>query len=254
MLILNNDGYRGNLLQKNSGHRETTPNSSYVPLVSTLSYNTREISDSNGCMEKSPLRTNENTVAASEMMSNMSNYDNKSLVSKPASLTFPPHQSIISTSEQANSIPMFRAANINNMFGHGVFHDEVKAKSSLLSLQQSNNDLASQTSNYALDHEHEKFRSSENNLAVTNHQRSDNELEDNKRSNCQLKDLYRPDAIKHSGNNDDSSVHVSDGARDERRPWCQYDRPKDARIPENNQDPPAILGGVINISTAYSQG
>ena len=238
----------------NAGNQEIALNNSYIPLVSTLSYNSRKVSDSSGCAQKSPFTSaSEHTVSRSDSMSNnASNYDNKSLVNKPTLVPFHQPRSMASTSKQANSFPMFHATN-SNMFGNGRYHDELKAKSSLLGLHPSNN-LASQTSSYALDHEHEKFKNSENNIAVSNHWRSDNELEDGKRSNTQFLELYHIDTIKKSAKDDCSSAHVSNEFEDRKKAsWHRHDNMKGDQIIENVQDPPVVLGGLFNISSAYSQ-
>eukprot|EP00250_Pteridium_aquilinum_P020233 c24758_g1_i4 orf=1765-3021(+) len=246
-----------------------------VTYVST--HDTKEVPDTNGYMRSrlSPLRVmSDDGVTTSEFMSSMvhasalqggaaslPNCESKPLISKPIPLTSsqPP---ATSTLEQASN-PVYQTMMPEGqiMFGQLLRQEEQaasKARSFLPNkpevlaphFQQSRNMLIPQESSKVAEQNYQWSRNNEQNLAILNFRRPDDEAEGRAKLS-QVTDISS--TSKESGKDFNRPAYgfdgktfngVTDGPKVEQR----------SEVSTNEQEAPAVLGGVINISSVYSQG
>lgn len=252
---------------RNAGQQDVT-------YIST--HDAKDISDTNGFMRNrlSPLRVMaEDGVTAPELMCSvvqasglhtascyLPNYESKPLISKSIPMTFsqPP---AITTQEHVPN-PAYQSMmpeGGRTMFGQLQHQEEQAAlKVCMLSnkadmvpshLQQARNISAVQDSSQVADLNFQKSRNVEQNLAILSFRRPDNDAEGRTRFN-QMADMSL--VSKDMGMDANKLTYCPDGMG-----TCVTDLSKVEQRSEiglSEQGAPVVLSGVINISSAYSQG
>lgn len=239
-------------------------------------HDTKDVPDTNGFIRSrlSPLRVmSEDGITTPELMCSMvqasalhsapaylPNYESKPLISKPIPLTFSQPPAITTLEQLPNPVYQSMMPEGQTMFGQLLRQEEqaaMKARSLLPNkadiipshLQQGRSLSITQESN-PVDQNFQKSRSIEQNLAILNFRRSDDEVEGRTRFS-QMTDVSS--TSKDSGKDVNKLTHGFDG-KGVHGVTEVPNAEQRSEVSINEQEAPAVLGGVINISSVYSQG
>lgn len=233
----------------------------------TSTQDIKEIPDSNGSVRSrlSPLRgMSEDGLTTSVLMCTMvpasalqgANFETKPVITKPLPLSFSQAPATLMIEQTSNHVHQNLISEGQNVFGQRLRQEDqatIKARDFLLNkgdvtashILQSRNMLLPQDSHQVADPRFLSSRAMDQSVSTLNFRRPEDEAEGRVRSN-QVTDIG------------------STSAKDVNRPSIGFDgkgvhgvsevEQRAEVSPANEQEAPAVLGGVINISSAYSQG